>query len=208
MSASLELRWQPLCVWSLWNPNFLLHVYIFWSIPCLCRWGTISSDGVRKIPRSINCELFCAVGAASRPVCARASVVRLAQEQPRASILALNAFSLLLALFGEHFADPSIFPQSSTLRPGGRMWISDTSPAETGGPVAGGQIECAWKLKPPTLQGTGNPKFRFWLKLAKIGKIFEKFCTFMQDTLFPATIWDFPQFRHTSVKLSAKNNIF
>jgi len=93
--------------------------------------------------------------------CGPASVVRLAQEQPRASILALNAFSLLLALFGEHFADPSIFPQSSTLRPGGRMWISDTSPADTGGPVAEGQIECAWKLKPPTLQGTGNPKFRF-----------------------------------------------
>lgn len=53
--------------------------------------------------------------------CGPASVVR----SPRASILALNAFSLLLALFGEHLADPSIFPQSSTLRPGGRMWISD-----------------------------------------------------------------------------------
>lgn len=69
----LELRWHSFCAWSLWNPNFLLHVYIFWSIPCLCHWGTISSNGVRKIPRSINCELLCSVGAASRPVWARVS---------------------------------------------------------------------------------------------------------------------------------------
>jgi len=65
-----------------------------------------------RAPLTANC---CVLWEQLAGQCGPASVVRLAQEQPRVSILALNAFSLLLALFGEHFADPSIFPQSFNL---------------------------------------------------------------------------------------------